>query len=507
MKTAIRRFVAAAHAFALSSALSACMLVGGDTLVVPGGAEDFPNTVTPLGRIAVTDFVMSGGWEQAPVITPEMPELPSLDSLQLSPPNGKIAATGKTAARGAFAKTSAIDTLNMALWRVDSTRLFEAYFLGRIYAYAYDSSASTIRRDTVTTLYLGDRSKLTLGSIGEVIDSINANPAKNLRIIDFRGAVRQVATGVRQSYRLRDINAEGELDIAEYVTLTPLEGGGTHRKWVKVYGLEGAYALPNAVPEEFELLRRGPAGDTLEWTLVKDADWDRKLWTSEASGIVDLYFRVRNPESKPDVLRMHSYLRGAYKQNPGGVDSLKQLIYQEQRWLRNGRNVTFIFQGLGTEDNLLLGNDTALMTIDTVFALRDSLIKYSAVYKMLLGPVPDRMQDHKMVAYSVSKNWRAGELFSNVALFFPTAPVPMGQSGFTGLMSTTAAYRNGDTTTTEGSIDSTGFNLQMKSVKDGLSETYDVVLDAAGKLIRVTPAAPADATASARRAAPALRKP
>jgi hypothetical protein len=508
MKSAFRRFVSAAQAFALTSALSACMLTGGDTLVVPGGAEDFPNTVTPLGRIAVSDFSAVNDWEQIPVVTPPMPELPSLDSLQIAPPGAKMAVLGKA---GVLAKgfSNGIDTLNMELWTVDTTRAIEAYFFGRIYAYAYDSSAASVRRDTVMAQYLGDMSQinLSLSSLMAVRDSIVANPGKFLMPLDFRGAVvalnptTGLPTGVRQAYRLRNINATGTMDVAEYQTITPREDGGTHRKWVKIYGPEGAYANADAVPEEFELLLRGPAGDTLSWTLVKDADWDRKLWTSEASGVVDLFFRVRNPQAQPQLSRMHSYLRANYRQIPGIGDSLSQLDYQEQRWLRSGGNVTFTFRGLGTPENRLVGGDTAVMTVDTVFALRDSLIKYSAVYKMLLGPVPDRMTEHKLVGYSVAKNWRRGALFSNTSYFFPATPVLVGQPGFTGTMSTTSVYVNGDTTTTLGTIDSSGFNLQVRSVKNNIASTYDIVLNAAGDLVSYTPVLP-DATLAPRRSAP-----
>jgi hypothetical protein len=402
----------------------------------------------------------------------------------------------------------------MSLWTIDTseTRVIEAYWFGRIYAYAYDSSAGAVRRDTVMAQYLGDLAEIDVGdkaAISKLGDSINANPGKYLLPIDFRGAVVALdpatgtPTGVRQTYRLRNSNATGTMDVAEYQTLTPTENGGTHRKWVKIYGPEGAYADPQAVPEEFELLLRGPTGDTLSWTSVKDADWDRKLWTSSASGVVDLSFRVRNPESQPELSRMHSSLRAVYRQVPGVGDSLNQLSYLEQRWLRSGRSVTFTFTGLG-RDGLLVGNDTALMTLDTTYALRDSMIKFSAAYKMLLGPVPDHMNTHRLVGYSVGKYWRAGEMFSNVSHFLPSAPVLVGQPGFSGLMSTTSAYMNGDSVTTQGSIDSNGFNLQVRTIKDAVVSTYNVVMDAAGELISYTKVNAPDATVvTPRRAVPA----
>jgi|GEM_PF-7039721 len=518
MKTAFSRFVAAAQAFALTGALagaslgvlSACMFSGGDTLAVPGGAEDFPNTVAPvLGRIAVSEVATVGEWENIPVVTPPMPQLPSLDSLQIAPPGAKRAVLGKA---GRVAAAS-LDTLDLSLWNVDTSanRVLEAYFFGYIYAYAYDSSASGVRRDTVMAQYLGDPSQIdrSNNAIARLLDSIEADPGRYLLPLVYRGTVVALnpstgaPTGARQSYRLRNTNGTGTLDAAEYRTVTPVEGGRTHTKWVKIYGPEGAYADPDAVPEEFELLLRGPAGDTLSWTRVVDADWDRKLWTSTASGVVDLFFRVRNTHPESTLTRMHSTLRALYRQIPGRGDSLAQLSYQEQRWLRNGRNVVFTFQGTARTDGLLVGGDTATMTLDTTYALTDSMIKYSAAYKMLLGPVADRMADHRMVTFSVGKYWRAGELFSNMSLFRPAAPVPMGQSGFTGTMFTTSAYRNGDSSTTSGTVDSNGFALQVSTIKQGITSTYNVVLNAAGDLVsyKNVTASP-DATAAPRRAVP-----
>ncbi len=499
MKPALRRLRAAAQAFALTSVLSACMLTGGDTLVVQGGAEDFPNTIAPLGRVAAHDVSSVGEWEQIPVVTPTMPALPSLDSLQITPPNGKVGVLGKTS----LSQATAFDTLNLDVWQVDTTRVIEAYLLGRIYAYTTEVSATRIQHDTVVAQYLGDRTGLTMASLNAVRDSIRSNPARFLMPLEFRGTASYGTAGapaswVTHSYRLRNMNSEGTIDQAEYRTITPQADGSTRRQWVKIYGPEGEYARAGAVPEEFELLHRGANGDTLSWTLVKDADWDRRLWTPDGRGVVDLAFRVRNPPSQPGIARMHSTLRAAYR-SAGDTDSLDQLKYHEQRWLRNGRNVTFSFQGVGTEENLLAGADTARMTVDTVYALRDSLIKYEAVYKMLLGPVPERMEGHKLVGYSVRKFWRTGPLSGSTSEFFPDEPMSMGTTAFTGRMSSTSVTRGGDSTTTQGTVDASGFNLVVRYVKDNAATTYEVILNAAGDVLHYAPVAPSDATAAVRK--------
>ena len=480
MSPATRRLVAVVQALALSS----CLLTGEDALVKPGGAEDFPNTVTTLGRIAVADVSAGTDWEQLQnVEIPEMPEIGGLDSLQVAPPTAKFAVLGKTA----------VDTLDMNLWQLDMNRLFEAYFFGRVYAYAVDSTAQRVRRDTVTALYFGPR---VLSA--SLFDSIQADPGKYLLPMDYRGAIRAVATGVVQTYWLRNMDSQGDMDLAEYATITPEPGGGTHRRWIRIHGPEGAFRAAGAVPEELEILRRGPAGDTLEWTLARDADWDRRLWTDSARGVVDVFLRVRNSPERPQLLRMNGYVRAEFRHDPVAGDSLRQLLYEEQKWLRDGRAITFTLRGLGS-GNWLAAGDSARMAIDTVYGLRDSAIKYSAVYNLVLGPDPLRMEDHRLAGYAIRKFWRRGSLFSTQSVFLPDEPVPMGQAGFEGVMSSTAAYVGGDTVQTQGRVGPEGFNLTLRRLSAGVEQTFEVVLDASGKLLEVSPVVP-DATATPRRA-------
>ena len=515
MIVALRRALAAA----LALAYSACMLEGGDALVTPGGAEDFPNTVTALGRIAVGDLPTGAQWEQAGDIQlPEVPSLGGLDSLQIAPPSaaGKRAAA-KGAAEGAVKRAAlakafdettpaAPDTLDLSLWQIDqsSGRYLEAYFFGRIYAYALDSTASYVRRDTVVALYTGDRSAIGVSTgISGVMAQIQAEPGKYLIPLEYRGAIQWAATGIRQTYRLRNLDAKGDLDAAEFTVTTPQEGGGILRRAVKLYGPDGAFRSVT-VPEEVEILRRGPANDTLEWTLARDADGDRRLWTSGDSGIVDVYLYVRNPASQPDLSKMRSYVRADFHHG-SDKDSLLQLAYQEQRWLRNGRVTGFSLQGT-VAGSVPAPGDTLRMTVDTSFYEKDSMIIYSASYDMRAGSAPYRMQEHALLGFKVSKLWRRGPVFHVASTFTPGVPTPLGEP-FEGAMQSTAIYYNGDTVQTEGAIGRDSLNLVVRQVKKGVASSFEVTMDAAGNLLRppapiVNPDATAAAKPAARGAAP-----
>jgi hypothetical protein len=494
MKTAFRRLLAAAHAFALS----ACLLSGGDTLVAPGGAEDFPNTVTTLGRIAVGDFSSSGQWEQVQDITlPEVPEISGLDELNVTPPLTEPGLPKRGLAKAADEPGDIRDTV------LDQTRTFQFFFAREVRVYLTHETSTFRRTDTVDCLYLGSLPEGDFSTkIQQIVDSVRAEPLTYLRPLRAWGVTRSKVLDEWQAYRLTNLDTGKAMDEAVYTTLTTDSGGTTLTKRVRIYGPNGAYALPNPVPEEYELLRRGPARDTLEWVLIKDADYDRRLWAENLSGRVDLWLRVRNPASQPAITRMHAYMRANLTHRASLGDSLSQLFYQEQKWLRSGRNTTFTLQGQASASSLLRANDSARMTVDTVYALSDSMIRYTAIYNLRLGPVPDRMQEHLLLGFGINKFWRRGPVFSTVSVFKPDSAVAMGQSDFVGNIAFTTAYTNGDTVQTGGRITRDGLNLTLRQVKQGVAETYEVVMDAAGNLIRPPVKASPDATLTRRSSLP-----
>src|SRR5690606_10087024 len=139
----------------------------------------------------------------------------------------------------------------------------------------------------------------------------------------------------------------------------------------------------------------------------------------------------------------------------------------------------------------------------TMFASRDSMIRYSAVYDLRTGSAPWAMSEHALLGYRVSKHWRRGPVFHAASSFSPTDPAPIGHGGFEGDMLSTVAYYNGDTVQTQGAVTRDSLNLTVRQVRKGLSATYEVALDAAGNLLRPPePVAPPDASAAPRRAVP-----
>lgn len=492
MKTALRRFLVAAPAFALS----ACLFTGDDALFSGGGGggEDFPNTVESLGKVAVADVSSHTQWQQLQDVEfPDPPNLEGLDSLQVDLPQS----AGPSSLSKTVSLTGAsLDSIDLSLWQLDSSpaRQQEALETGRMYAYATRETQDSARGDTLV-VFIRDRFSVIdpdalldpdpeelLESARALLDSIIANPDRWLVPLEARGTVTLKASGVRKTYRLVNLDRAGDFDEATYGTVTPLSDGGTDRKWTRLYGAEGSHRDEGTPPEIYEHLRRGAGGDTLAWTRLRDVDGDRRLWADSGSGIVELQRIVRGEEAPAGVGRLSLHMRAEmhHAGDIGGGDSLRQLFFREERRLSGGSNVSFTFEGAG-ESPLLRAGDTAQMVVDTVFFFRDSLIRYTADYRLLLGPVPERLDGHKLVGYGVSRNWRTGPLRSTLSEFTPTIPLPLGEA-YEGDMVTVAAYFNGDTIRTEGSAGPGGVDMILRRILPDSEEAYRVVIDSAGNV-------------------------
>lgn len=474
-------------AVASACVLSACLLEeGGSLFSGGGGGEDFPNTVQNLGRVTVTDVASATQWQQLQDLElPEPPDLDGLDSLQVELPQpgtglGKslMAATVSPPA-GGLAK-STLDTIDLSLWQLDlgGTRIQEALLFGRLHAYAQQELPGLSRSDTLV-VFIRDRFSVT--PVSSLLDSIQADPERWLMPLEVRGALIE-ANGSRRTYRLVNSNRTETFDEATFTTVTPLPDGGTDRKRVRIHGPEGAYAEPGAVPEEFEHLRRAAGGDTLEWTLIRDADWDRRLWDETGSGVVELFRIVRGSSAPTGVRRLTLNMRAGMRRGAGeGGDTLLQLRLHEERHLMNGATASFAFEGTG-DGALLLAGDTARMQIDTVYFYRDSLVRYGASYRLLLGSAPEKIDEHKLLDFVVARNWRTGPVRSTVSAFIPEVPLPIGQA-FEGMMSTVAAYVNGDTIRTEGSAGPQGADVTLRKIRAGVEEVWRVLIDPAGTVL------------------------
>ena len=458
--------------------LAGCMLDGGDTfynsgrVAGGGGGEDFPNTVDRLGKIAASDVNAASGWEDLQSLElPEIPDIGNLDSLRVEPPLFK---------RNGLRKTALSADCQPTFWTWD---IMEFLRYRRIRKISCEEDAVAIRRDTLYYYYSGsfDLDSTTLPATREEFE---AKPDSFVTLVASRGSITWPEADKVQYYRGTNLDSVGGLDHGDFLTLQYEAGRqAAVAQRVKIYGPNGAYLSPTAPPEEFEYLRLGSTGDTLEWKRMRDVDGDRAFWNAQGTGLVTFERMVRNPESEPGTHRLRLFMKAQLTHDSVTGDNLKRLYYKDARLLRNGRVTAFSF--LGTDpDSVLRANDTAAVTSDTVFAVGDSMKTYHGAYKLLLGSVPEAMDGHALVGFGIEKSWRRGPLRHSITSFTPPAPATAGQARFLGVMNFVGAYANGDTIRTVGNVTDTGMVMDYYGIKAGKEEAYHLVFDLEGNSVK-----------------------
>jgi hypothetical protein len=215
---------------------------------------------------------------------------------------------------------------------------------------------------------------------------------------------------------------------------------------------------------------------------MTDADGDSAFWdrTSKegAKGLVNFERRAKNPSDAPSAARLSQTMRAQLHHAPGKNDSMVMRWYFDQRTLKDGATATFSYRGV-KPDSALNARDTALISLDTVYAASDSMIAYRADYRMLLGENPSDAAGRSLLGFAVDKTWRRGKLRASSTQFFPTVPLLAGQP-FTGRMAAQTRNKDDDTVYTDGTINLDGMVLTMRIVSDGKTEVYRLVLDLEG---------------------------
>ena len=454
--------------------LAGCMLDGGDTfynsgnVAAGGGGEDFPNTVDRLGKIAASDVNAASGWEDLQSLElPEIPDIGNLDSLRVEPPLFK---------RTGLRKIAASEDCLAPFWTWD---IVEFVKFRRIRKITCDEDVVATRRDTLFYYYAGsfDLDSTILPATPEEFE---ANPDSFVTLVASRGSISWKTVDKVQYYRATNLDSVGGLDHGDFVTLQ-YEAGRQAAvvQRVKIYGPNGAYLSPTAPPEEFEYVRLGSTGDTLEWKRMRDVDGDRAFWNAQNTGLVTFERMVRSPENEPGTDRLRLFMKAQLTHDSVTGDNLKRLYYKDARLLRNGRVTAFSF--LGTDpDSVLRANDTAIVMSDTVFATTDSMKTYHGAYSLLLGAVPEAMDGHALVGFGIEKSWRRGPLRYSTTSFMPPAPAIAGQGRFLGVMKFLGAYANGDTIRTVGNVTAEGMEMDYQGVKSGKQEAYRLLFDLNG---------------------------
>jgi len=428
--------------FAVGILFSGCLF---DQERVAGG-EDFPNTVTVLGKVASDGIASQSSWDQFQEI-PVLPDLKAGDSLDLIPPASPAALPKGS---GSFADS--------ILW--DSSTIALGYFRKIV---IQDSVLKLkFRHDTLTYRADGDTvpgNEILLGATGFALTTL---PYK------------------MKVYRIVNLDSAGAPDQADYGEIVRALDSTQRFQHLRVFGMNGVYAsAADRRVMEYSFLRlRG--SDTLDWIQALDADKDGTLWGAGDSGVIELRYQGHLPSAKLHVERMSLSLRA--KIYGKGASSVP-LLYHDSRLLKNGIATVFHVQGTGADSLMRLG-DSALVTFDQIFPADASIVESHGRFRVLLGAIAWRFYDNQMLGFELDRSWRAGPIRHAVLTYAPDAPIRPGQLDPAGNFLLSLGYEDGATGEVNGSFRGGNLNADLLELRQGLRKAFRLVYDARGNLLR-----------------------
>lgn len=373
-----------------SAALTGCLFGTSDDRVA-GGAEDFPNTLQPLGMALNDDISTTGSgadWDQFSNI-PQMPSFQGTDSLAVDP-NGALAKSGDGAGAGSLAKVSAEGKLGKpdTLWDYSDTAS-----LGVVRRFIDQETLTKIKHDTTVFRYDA---------------AFKDGIAGNELVLESRGGEVTRTLLHIQAYHYFNRDSAGPLDSAVFflryrgadslwrANLLAVSGGADGDVFTKGDNVPCYYAFAKTDD-------RGAGSDTLDAFDVSDADGDGLLWGPGDSGLVDFREKKTNPESRPGVKTVIHKMRVLLFKDEAKTYPVS---YSETRVDRDGKRVTFSVKGT-RPDSAFGPGDTVYASVKTIPA--DGTRRFSernARFTVLLAADPKRPQDNRLVAFSLETQWR-----------------------------------------------------------------------------------------------------
>lgn len=448
--------------------LSACLLDNRRA-----GAEDFPNTMEPLGKIAAEDWQSQGDWEQFSD-RPQPAAESGSDSLVGALPDVAVALEAALPAlprAGAFTPTASPEGdasgsggAGLAKTGAVSVGLF------------IDSAAGTATLVRVDDAVLKIQSDTLVFALGDLWD----DPLRRGEALrSLRGSQAQKVSARRLDYLARDENEDGRLDWGRFVSVLPGLGENV-REEIAVYtaGSDGALGGgDDALVLHAHLRLAGP--DTLESVWTRDADGDSVLFRADGSGKVRVERFVRNPLLRPRVdWARQTYLVTAFADGGDPVP----LRFREEREMADGSAVLVQAHGIGADSTLNPG-DTARVRVETDFPEGAGRLSRKAVFTAVVGEDARRFGDWRMLRYAIESELASGPLASVAFSARLDAPGEPGQLRAEGEFTLRANLRGGGSAVLEGALRNR--RLEASLVVEGADGEgrYEAVWDEAGALL------------------------
>lgn len=443
----IRRFLGPARwpaaALVLGMVLPGCLFQLQDDR--RAGAEDFPNTLEPLGKAAASQVAAQSDWNE-------------FDNIPAS-------AVGLSEAESSFSEAAA--PKQMALFKGAASQaetvLWDLSDTAR--GIARKLSVKTgpgLQREEDTLVYRFDA------------DFSQSHESGNLLLIR-KGSLSR--SGFLKTWKFFNIDSVGLLDKGVIrVLYTPGAAFRLHVMDVVPDSAANPHALGGFGMVSYGF-SRGRGGDTLETMLIHDNDGDGLLWSGDSGEIRALHVTYDLP-LRP-VLKSTRRLKATLLRK-GFV--LRPHFYQEDRLENDGKSVTFRLRGRAS-DSLFAPGDTVNVDRIVVFDSTSDRVFRKDGFVVVLSPAPRDDAGNRLLSYTAAWEWRSGAVLSSSFSFKADAPASPLELRAQGSVHMTIAYTEGTTGELDGRFASDSLKAKYRETRKGITRKFQITWDKIGNLL------------------------
>jgi hypothetical protein len=425
--------------------LSGCLFAVKDDR--QAGAEDFPNTLEPLGKIAVGQVAAQGDWNEFDNVPASIAGIAEADSNLILAASADGSALPKTGLGST--DTTFWDMTDTALGMVKRIRL---------------RTGPGVQHQEDTLVYRYD-------------EAFRTQSESDYLLLARKGEWTRL--GLVKTWRFTNTDTLGPLD---HGILRLIVTAGQITKFHKIEVKLDSAADPEE-PKNFDWISytfiRTRGMDTLETVSVNDNDSDGLLWNGDSSGEVRMNHVLFTPPLRPALENSSIRIRGTLIR-AGFV--LRPHFFQEDRQERDGKVVSFRIRGRSSDSSFSQG-DTVNIDRTVTFDTSAAIVERSDAFKVVLSALPRDFSNNRLLSYSATWIWRLGLIRESQFTFKADAPVSPAELRAQGTLHMTVVYADGAEGQADGSYSKDKLTAKYKEMRKGITKHYQVIWDKLGEVL------------------------
>ncbi len=410
------------------------------------GAEDFPNTLEPLGKAAASQVAAQSDWNEFDNIPITPTGISEAESSFIEPVAPKQAALLKAAA-------SQAETL---LWDLSDT----ARGLAR--KVRVKTGPGLLQREEDTLVYRFDSGFSQSEESGNLL-LLRKGTLSRSGFIKTWKFVNSDSVGLLDKGVIRLLYSPGSAFRLHVLDVVPDSAANPHDIGGFGFASYGFW--------------RGRGNDTSEAVSIHDLDGDGLLWRGD-SGEIRLVHVTYDLPLGP-VLKSTRKLKATLLRK-GFV--LRPHFYQEDRLEKDGKSVTFRLRGRGS-DSLFSPGDTVNIDRMVVFDSTSDRISRADAFVVVVSPTPRDDAGNRLLSYAAAWEWRNGVLASSRFTFKADAPASPLELRAQGNVQMTVTFADGNTGEVDGRFVADSIKVKYRETRKGITRKFQITWDKIGNLI------------------------